>query len=97
MVGISQGWKLTGSIKDVERRLAGGRIMHCAQPLMSWCVSNARVDPRGNAISITKQVSGTAKIDPLMAVFDAAALMAITPEVATTGTLDDFLSRPIIA
>jgi phage terminase large subunit-like protein len=94
-VGISQGWKLNGAIKDTERRLAGKRIVHCAQPLMTWCCSNARVDPKGNAISITKQVSGSAKIDPLMAMFDAAALMALNPE-STTGGLDAFLSKPII-
>jgi phage terminase large subunit-like protein len=34
---------------------------------MAWAVSNARVEPKGNAIVITKQASGTAKIDPLMA------------------------------
>jgi phage terminase large subunit-like protein len=94
-VGISQGWKLNGAIKDTERRLAGKRIVHCAQHLMTWCVSNARVDPKGNAISITKQVSGSAKIDPLMAMFDAAALMALNPE-STTGALDAFLKNPII-
>ena len=47
---------------------------------MAWCVGNARVEPKGNAISITKQASGTGKIDPLMATFNAVALMAMNPE-----------------
>jgi len=38
------------------------------------------VEPAGNAIRITKQISGTGKIDPLMAAFNAVALMAMNPE-----------------
>jgi phage terminase large subunit-like protein len=43
---------------------------------MAWAVGNARVELKGNAIVITKQASGTAKIDPLMAAFNAIAWMA---------------------
>lgn len=80
VVGIPQGWRLSGAIKTTERRIAERTLLHGGQPIMSWCVGNARVEPRGNAILITKQASGTAKIDPLMATFNAVALMAMNPE-----------------
>lgn len=78
--GVSQGWKLTGAIKTAERRLAEGAMHHGDSRLMAWCVGNARVEPRGNAVMITKQASGFAKIDPLMALFDAVALMSLNPQ-----------------
>lgn len=80
IIGVSQGWKLHGTIKTTERRLAEGALIHGGQPLMNWCVGNARIVPVGNAISITKQASGTAKIDPLMALFSAVYLLALNPE-----------------
>jgi phage terminase large subunit-like protein len=80
VVGISQGWRLGGAIKTTERKLAEGGMVHGGQRLMNWCVGNARVEPKGNSILITKQASGTAKIDPLMATFNAVSLMSLNPE-----------------
>lgn len=82
VVAVTQGWKLANTIKTTARRLAAGTMWHCGTRLMNWCVGNAKVEPRGNAILITKQTAGTAKIDPLMATFSAVALMAKNPEAA---------------
>lgn len=84
IIGISQGWKMTGAIKTAERKLAEGVMVHGGQPLMAWCVGNAKVEPRGNAVIITKQAAGSAKIDPLMALFNAVTLMSLNP---TTGAI----------
>lgn len=49
-------------------------------------MSNAKVEPKGNAMLITKQASssgtGAAKIDPLMALFNAVQLMSLVPASA---------------
>ncbi|WP_176515881.1 MULTISPECIES: terminase large subunit [Pseudomonas] len=89
--GISQGWRLGGAIKTAERKLAEGTLLHGGQPLMAWCCGNARVEPRGNSILITKQASGSAKIDPLMALFNAVTLMALNPEAK--GGMDNYLNN----
>jgi len=79
VVGINQGWKMAGAIKTSERWLAEGQIAHGDSALMAWSVGNARIVPVGNAVSITKQASGSAKIDPLMAFLNAVSLMALNP------------------
>lgn len=93
IIGISQGWKLNGAIKTTERKLAEGGLLHGGQPMMAWCCGNARVVPAGNAILITKQASGLAKIDPLMAAFNAISLLSLNP--MSTANIDDFLNRPM--
>lgn len=80
VVGVRQGWMLNGAIKTVENRLASRTMAVAAQALMLWCVGNAKIEIRGNALSITKQAAGSAKIDPLIALLMAAALMAKNPE-----------------
>lgn len=79
VIAVPQGWKMVGAIKTTERKLAEGAFIHGGSRMMGWCVGNAKVEPKGNAIAITKQTAGTAKIDPLMALFNAASLMAVNP------------------
>lgn len=90
--GVPQGWTIQGAIKTAEVKLASGEFTHAGQPIMQWAVGNAKVEPIGNAIKITKQAAGTAKIDPLMALFDAVALMSRNPEIASSGWQTDDVS-----
>jgi phage terminase large subunit-like protein len=83
IVGISQGWRLSGAIMTTERALADGTMVHGGQKIMNYCVGNAKIEPRGSAKLITKQGSGVGKIDPLMATFDAASLMSMNPQPKT--------------
>ena len=94
IVSISQGWRLNGAIKTTERKVAGGEFIHGGTRLMAWCVGNARTVAVGNAIAINKQVSGSAKIDPLMATFDATTLIALNP--VGCGDLQGFFDNPIM-
>lgn len=94
IVGVSQGWRLGGAIKTAERRLAEGGLVHDGSAMMAWCVGNAKVEPKGNSILITKQASGFAKIDPLMALFNAVSLMSLNPEARLN--IDTFIYEPLI-
>lgn len=94
IIGISQGWRLVGAMTVTERKLKAGELEHGGQRLMAFAMGNAKVEPRGNASLITKAASGTAKIDPLMALLDAASIMALDPEAPAS--LDDFFNDPIL-
>jgi phage terminase large subunit-like protein len=48
---------------------------------MTWCVGNARIVPTPTGMRIARDDSGFGKIDPLMALFNAVALMALNPGV----------------
>jgi transposase len=53
VVGVSQGYKLTGTIKDVEGKLADGILTRPGSPKMAWCTGNAKVESKGNVIVVT--------------------------------------------
>src|SRR5690606_30876358 len=95
--GISQGGYLNDAIIGTERKLADGTMVHAGQGVMRWAVENAKVELKGSARAITKQAAGKAKIDPFIAMLNAAKLMSLNPEAAPNMNLDDFLSAPVMA
>ena len=92
LVGVGQGYKLMNSIKTAERRLAGGTLLHSGSGLMSWCVGNLKIEPTSTAIKATKQSAGDAKIDPVMAAFNACEVMSTNPK--SPGSIYDTDERP---
>jgi len=84
VIGVGQGFKLNGAIKGLERRLMDVGLCHGAQPLMRWCLGNAKAVFQGNNTLITKARAGQTKIDPLIALFNAAILMERNPVAAKT-------------
>lgn len=79
LTGAPQGWQMMNAIKTAERKLANGTLRHSGSGLMSWCVGNLKIEPTATAIRATKQNAGDAKIDPVMALFDAVTVMSRNP------------------
>ncbi len=77
---VAQGWKLQTAISSVPLKLEDRRFLHGDQAIMAWCVGNAKQTLKGSNYVVTKEVSGAAKIDLLMALFNAAMLMFLNPE-----------------
>ncbi|MCA1368083.1 terminase large subunit [Bradyrhizobium sp. BRP14] len=86
---VAQGWKLQTAISSVPLKLEDRRFLHGDQAIMAWCVGNAKQTLKGSNYVVTKEVSGAAKIDLLMALFNAAMLMFQNPE-ASGGGMDDY-------
>jgi len=91
MYAVGQGYRLTGVIALVQRKLWSSQLTHGGQEMMAWCVSNAKAEQKGNAVLITKQAAGKAKIDPVIALFNAAKMMERAPEAAGSRELQVFV------
>lgn len=79
-VAVRQGYALAPASWGSELKLKNRSLVHAAQRMMAWVVGNAKVEVRGGAVIVNKQSSGRAKIDPLVAFFNAAMLMARNPK-----------------
>lgn len=79
LIGAPQGWAMMNAIKTAERKLANGTLRHSGAALMAWCVGNIKIEPTATAIRASKQNAGDAKIDPVMAMFDAVTVMSRNP------------------
>lgn len=80
LIGAPQGYAMMNAIKTTERKLANGTLHHSGSALMAWAVGNLKIEPTATAIRATKQNAGDAKIDPIMALFDAVTVMSRNPE-----------------
>lgn len=87
LVPISQGYRLNAVSGLCVIKLKGRSMRHSNQAIMAWAVANAQTEARGNTVIISKSQSGTAKIDPLMSLFDAAELMSLHPQAGGGGAI----------
>lgn len=79
LCGIRQGGGLRGPIWNMEFKLKSKAAVHGGQRMMNWVLGNAKAQQVGSMVVIEKVAAGKAKIDPLIAIFNAAELMGRNP------------------
>lgn len=99
VVPVRQGTNLMSAMHSMVRKLADGTLAHAGAPIMAWNVANAKVEQRGNAVMVTKEAAGTAKIDLFVAALTATKLLEANPEAADSRGAESLLAslRPMAA
>jgi phage terminase large subunit-like protein len=90
VVPVPQGWKLQSAVSGVPLRLEAGTLVHGGQTVMAWAVGNAKQRLKGSNYVVEKELAGAAKIDPLIALFNAAMRMRENPQASNQGAMDDY-------
>jgi phage terminase large subunit-like protein len=85
---VRQGIALMGAIKTIEIKLADYSFRHGGSAMMAWCVGNLRVVPTPTAMRVARDESGYGKVDPAMALFNAAHLMSLNPDTGSVYTAE---------
>lgn len=92
---VRQGIGLMGAFKTIERKLGDKTFLHGGSELLGWCVGNAQVVLTSSASRIAREEAGFGKIDPLVALFNAAHLMSLNPEAAGS-RISAYETRPLL-
>lgn len=79
VIAVGQGFRLMSAIVGLARKLKFGGAVHSGSRMMDWCVSNAKEEKGRQSVMIVKDAAGTAKIDPLVAAFNATKLLEANP------------------
>lgn len=85
---VRQGVALMGAIKTIEIKLADYSFRHAGSEMLAWCMGNLRVIPTRTAMMVARDEAGFGKVDPSMALFNAAHLMSLNPEASGRSAFD---------
>jgi phage terminase large subunit-like protein len=86
---VRQGIGLMGAYKTIELKLGDKTFLHGGQSLLGYCVGNVKIILTSTASRIAREESGYGKIDPFVALCNAAHLMSLSPEVGGRSYLLD--------
>ncbi|WP_370930991.1 terminase large subunit domain-containing protein [Bartonella sp. DGB1] len=92
VTAVPQGYKLSGTIQEIEKLIKDKNLFHSGSLLMEWVIGNAKLEQRGSAVYITKKISGRAKIDPLIGLFNAHHILMSQLMDVRSNSVDSYFS-----
>lgn len=88
VTSVKQGGWLAPASSGVPLRLEAGTLQHGGQDILAWAAGNAKQRLKGSVYVVEKELAGAAKIDPLIALFNAAMRMRENPQAAGSQFLE---------